>query len=159
YRPPGAVDHRPEIEEQTLASPVIEVLVIDDHCGFAVERAAKHLLAGMSVFLQVPMQHRAEFSAIVAEGAPVSAMTLVNPKMPGVGVVADMARLDDNEILTVMRIGAVAVDRDLAADPAMIEREGAKMLRDQDDGIALAFVGAEGARRHHALTRKAERSA
>jgi hypothetical protein len=41
----------------------------------------------------------------------------------------------------------------------MIEREGAKMLRDQDHGIALTLIGAESARRHHALAFKAEQSA
>jgi len=70
-----------------------------------------------------------------------------------------MTCLDNDEVFAVMGIGAVAVDRDLTADPAMVEREGAKVLRDQDDGIALTLIGAEGARRHHALAFKAEESA
>jgi hypothetical protein len=53
----------------------------------------------------------------------------------------------------------MAVDRDLAADPAVVEGKSAEMLRDQDDRIALAFVRTKGARRHHPVAFEAERQA
>ena len=83
-------------------------------------------------------------------------MPLVDAETAGVGTVADVACLNDDEVLAVMRMGSVAVDRHLAADTAVIERKRTEMLRHQDDRIALAFVRAERARRHHPLALETE---
>jgi hypothetical protein len=64
----------------------------------------------------MPAHHRTELAAIVAEGAPLGAMALIDAKAPGVGIAADMACLDDDEVLAVIGVGTVAVGRDLAAD-------------------------------------------
>ena len=54
-------------------------------------------------------------------------MTLVDAKAPALGIIADKARLDDDEVLAVMGVGPMAIDCDLAADPAVVERKGAEM--------------------------------
>ena len=113
----------------------------------------------MSIFLLIPVQYRAELAAIVAEFPIHGALTLVDAETPGRRVVADVARLDDDEILAMMGMRPVAVEGDLAADQAVIEREGAEMLGHQHDRIALAFVRTEGPRRHHCFALKTERQA
>lgn len=75
------------------------------------------------------------------------------------GVVADVAGLEDQQVLAMMGVRAVAVGCDLAADLAVVEGEGAEMLRQEDDGVALALVGAEGAGVHHAVALEAEGAA
>ena len=52
-----------------------------------------------------------------------------------------MAGLDDDQILTVMRVRSVSIRRDLASDAAMVERKRTEMLHQENDGIALRFVG------------------
>ena len=101
------------------------------------------MVACMLVFVLIPMQHRAELAATVAELAAGGALALVNAEALGIGVVPDMAGLNDDEVLAVMGMRPVAVGGDLAADPAVVEGKCAEMLGDQDDRIALAFVGAE----------------
>jgi hypothetical protein len=115
------------------------------------------MLAGMTVLMLVPMQYRAKLAAIVAKFPADRALTLVHAKAPGTGIVADVAGLNDDEILAVVGVRAVAIDRDLAADPAMVEWKGTEMLGDQDDRISLAFVGAKCPRWHHSLALKSER--
>ena len=154
-----ALDHHVELQEQPLWALLVQKLVVDNDDVLVVERAALHLLACVAIFLLVPVQHRAKLAAIVAHGAAVGAVALVDAEAAGVGVVADMARLDDHEVLAVMGIGAVAVDRDFAADPAVVEGKGTEMLRDQDDGVALALVRAERPRGHHPLPLEAEPAA
>ncbi|WP_157860940.1 hypothetical protein [Bradyrhizobium viridifuturi] len=56
-----------------------------------------------------------------------------------------MAGLDQHQVLAVMGIRPMAVDRDLAADPSMVERKRSEMLGQQHDRIALALIGAKGA--------------
>src|SRR5271163_3995549 len=56
-------------------------------------------------------------------------------------------------------VRAMAVDRDLAADAAMVEGKGAEMLGDQNDRIALAFVRTKRPRRQHAIALKAKGTA
>ena len=148
-----------EMEEQALRPLLIEILVVDDDDLLALERATQHLLTGVAIFLLVPVQHRAELAAIVAHGTALRAVALVDAEPPDLGVVADMARLDDDEVLAMMGIGPVAVDRDLAADPAVVEGKGAEMLGEQDNGIALALVRAERPGRHHPLPLEAQRPA
>jgi putative ubiquitin-RnfH superfamily antitoxin RatB of RatAB toxin-antitoxin module len=100
------------------------------------------------------MQHRSQLAAIGAEAAALGARAPVDAEATAIGVITNVARLDDDEILAVGGVRAVAIDRNLAADPAMIERKRAEMLGDQDDGIALAFVGTERPRRQHAIALK-----
>src|SRR6202021_1968287 len=136
---------------QALVTSFIEELVVDEHGRHALDAAAQQGIAGLLVFMLIPMQHRAHLAATVAELAAGGARALVDAEPSGLGVVADMAGLDDDQVLAVMRMRPMAVDRDLAADPAVVEGKRAEMLRQQNDRIALAFVRAERPRRHHPL--------
>ena len=74
-------------------------------------------------------------------------------------IVAYVAGLNDQHILAVGCMGAVPVRGDDAADDTVIERKGAEVFGDQDDRIALAFIGAEGTRRHDLAGFETERFA
>ncbi len=105
------------------------------------------------------MQHAGELAAIGAEAAAIGALAPVDAEAVAVGVIADMAGLDDDEVLAMRGIGPVAIDGDLAADAAVVERKGAEMLCNQDDRIALAFVRAKRPRRQHAIALEAQGTA
>lgn len=64
-------------------------------------------------------------------------------------MVADMAGLQDEQVLAVVGMRSVPVRRHNAAGPAVIEQEGAEVLGQLDEGVALVLVRAEGARRHY----------
>src|ERR1700761_5336055 len=136
---------------------IIEILIVDADSGLALDRAAEHTFAGMAIFVLVPVQHRTQLAAIIAEPAPLRALALIDAEVPRSGIVADVTRLDDDEILAVMRIGTMAIDGDLAADTAVVEGKSPEMLGDQDDRVALAFVGTKGPRRHHPITFETQR--
>ena len=70
-----------------------------------------------------------------------------------------MACLDNDEIFAVMGVRPVPIERNVAADQAVIERKGSEVLGDQNDRIALTLVGAERARRHHSFAAESERQA
>ncbi len=63
-------------------------------------------------------------------------------------IVTDVAGLDDHQILAVVGVSTMPVSGNDAADPTMIEREGAEVFGDQDSGLALIFVRTESHRRH-----------
>src|ERR1700722_4762922 len=113
----------------------------------------------MAIFGQVPVQHAAELAAIVAKLLTGGAPALVDAESPGIGIVADMAGMDDDEVFAMMGMRPVPVGGDLAADLAVVERKGPEMLGDEDDRIALAFVGAKCPRGHHAIALESERQA
>ncbi|MGO9006735.1 MAG: hypothetical protein ACLQIQ_09225 [Beijerinckiaceae bacterium] len=96
------------------------------------------------------MQNPAKLAAIVAETAIRGTLSFIDPEAPANRIIAHVTGLDDDQILTVMGMRAVPVRRDFAADPPMVEGESAEMLHQQNDRIALALVGAERPRRHHA---------
>ena len=58
-------------------------------------------------------------------------------------IVADMAGLDDHQILAVVGGRAMPVSGDDAADPTMIEWKDAEVFGDQDNGITLILVRTE----------------
>src|SRR5271166_484170 len=147
------------MQEHALTALLVQELIVEIDHGLAVQPPTADLLAGVAVFLAVPMHHRTELAAIVAESAAVGAFAPVEAEAPGIGVVPYMRGLDDDEVLAMMGVGTVTVDRDLAADPAVIEGKGAEMLGDQHDRIALALVGAERPRRHHAAALEPQRAA
>jgi hypothetical protein len=155
----AAIDQPLEVKDQAIGPVFIEQLVVDKDCGLTVERTAPDMVAGMAVFLLVPAQHRAELSAIIAEFPAGGALPPVNAETFCVGVVTDVARLNDDEILAVMGVRSMAVGGDLAANPAVIEWKGLEMLGNQDDRIALALVRAKCPRRHHSFAGKSERQA
>ena len=156
----GLLDQLVELRKQAFASSVVEILVVEIDHRLAVEPAEPDQLARPLVLVVIPMQHRSQLAAIGAEAAALGALAPVDAEAAAIGVIADMARLDDDEVLAVGCVGPMAVDRDLAADATVVEGKGAEMLGDQDDRIALAFVGAERPRRQqHAIALKAQRSA
>ena len=113
----------------------------------------------MAVFGLVPVQHAADLAAIVAELLMGGAATLIDAEALGVGIVADMAGMDDDEVFAMMGMRSVPVGGDLAANAAVIERKGSEMLGYQDHRIALALVGTECPRGHHAIALKTQRQA
>jgi hypothetical protein len=130
-------------------APFIEELVVDEHRRNALDAAAQHVIAGLLVFMLVPVQDRAKLAATVAEFAAGAALALIDAKTASVGIVTNMAGLNDDEVLAVMRGGPMPVDGDLAADAAVVEGKRTKMLGHQNDGITLTFVRTERSRRHH----------
>jgi hypothetical protein len=148
-----------EVQKQALGAIFVKKLIADENSGLAAEPAAKVVLAGVTIFEPVPVQHRAELSAIVAELLAVGALPLIDAEPLAIGVVADMACLDDDEIFTVMGMWPVPVERDIAADKTVVERKGSEMLGGQNDRVALSLVGAKRARRHHSFAAEPERKA
>jgi hypothetical protein len=55
-----------------------------------------------------------------------------------------------------MGMRPVPIERDVAADQAVVERKGSEMLGDQNDRIALTLVRAKRARRHHSFAAEPE---
>jgi len=152
----AAVDQPVKVEEQAFGAIFVKELVADENSGLAAEPAAEDVLAGMTIFELVPTQYRAELAAIVAEFVAVGALPLIDAEPLAIGVVADMAGLDDDEIFTVMGMRPVPIERDVAADQAVVERKGSEMLGDQNDRIALTLVRAKRARRHHSFAAEPE---
>jgi len=64
------------------------------------------------------------------------------------GIITNVACLDDNQILAMFGVGAVAIGCNNTANHAMVERKGTEVLGDQDNRIALVFIRAESAGRH-----------
>src|SRR3984893_12269147 len=153
------INQRIEVYKQPLGPAFVKQLIVDKNRGPAVKRAAPDVLAGMTIFLLVPMQYGAELAAIVAKFLAARPLTLVDAEPLCVGVVTNVTRLDDDQVFAVMGMRGVPVGGDLAADPAAIERKGPEMLGNQNDWIALALVGAERPRRHHSFALKSERQA
>jgi len=75
------------------------------------------------------MQNGAELAAIVAEFAAGGALPLVDAEPSGIGIITDMAGLNDDEVLAMMRMRPVPVDGDLAADAAMVDSPGFRPSR------------------------------
>ena len=142
-RPFAAVDQQIEVQQQAFGALFIEEQIVDVNDRLAVKPAAQNVIAGMAIFGLVPVQHAAELAAIVAELLTGGALALIDAEALGIGIVADMAGMDDDQVLAMMGMRPVPVGGDLAADLAVVERKGPEMLGDQDDRITLAFVGAK----------------
>ena len=74
-------------------------------------------------------------------------------------IVTDMAGLNDDQVLAVRRVRAMPVCGYTAAHDAVVEWECAKLLGDQDNRKALAFIGTECTRWHDFTGFHAEREA
>jgi hypothetical protein len=155
----AAIDQQVEVQEQAFGPIFVKELIADENGRLTAEPAAEDVFAGVTIFELVLVQHRAELSAIVAELLAGGALPLIDAEPLGIGVVADMACLDNDEIFAVMGVRPVPIERNIAADQAVIEREGSEVLGDQNDRIALTLVGAERARRHHPLAAESKRQA
>src|SRR6185437_13661533 len=143
-------------QEQTLGPLFVEILVVDADGGLAFDRTAKHAVPGMAILVLVPLQHARELTAIMTEPASRGALALIDAEALGSGIIADVTGLDNDKVLAVIGVGTMAIDRNIAADPAVVERKGTEMLGDQDNRVALAFVGTKSAPWHHPLTFEAE---
>ena len=155
----AAIDQQVKVQEQAFGPIFVKELIADENSRLTAEPAAKDVFAGVTIFELVPVQHRAELSAIVAELLAGGALPLIDAEPLGIGVVADMACLDDDEIFAVMGMRSVPIERNVAADQAVVERKGSEVLGDQNDRIALTLVGAKRARRHHSFAAESHRQA
>ena len=131
------------MEEQAFRTMRIEQRIVDEQSWRAVELAELHINAGVFVFLLIPLQHGRQFAAIGADPPIRRTLATIDAEAPPLCIVADVAGLNDHEILPVMRMRAMAVGRHLASHSAMVERKRAEMLRQQNDRISLALVRAE----------------
>jgi len=125
-------------------------------CGGVVPQQAD-VLAGVGVLGLVPLGDAADLAAAATEMLVLGIEAAVDAEFPALRVVADVACLKQQEVLAVVRVGAVAVDRDDAADAPVVEGERAEMLGDENDREALAFIRAERARWHDLALGEAER--
>ena len=149
-------DHFVQSQEQPLFTIRVQQLVVDDDDGGPIETGEIDVFTGKQVLILIPVKDAADLAASRSEHLLVHLQAAIGSPLLLFRIVADMACLDDDQILAVMSMRPVAVGGDDTAYHSMVEREGAEVLGDQDDRIALAFVGAEGARRHDAACLEAQ---
>ncbi len=149
-------DHFIQPQEETLLTIRVQQLVVDDDDGGAVETGEIDIFTRKPVLLPIPVEDAADFAAGGGEHFLVHLQAAIGSPLLFFRVVANMARLDDDQVFAMVCMRPVAVGGDDAADHAMVEGECAEVLGDQDDRIALALVGAEGARRHDAASLEAQ---
>lgn len=131
------------MQEQALGAIRIQQEAVDEDRRLVLERAEQDVFARVIIFPLIQAQDRAQLDAIVAEAALSGARPLVDAEAAAERIIADLAGLNDDEILAVMGVRPMPIRRHLAADPSMIEGERAEMLHQQNDGTALALVRAE----------------
>jgi hypothetical protein len=83
-------------------------------------------LTPVSPKLVVPQHLLLEFQSFKNDSGPRAPSGAVDAELLCIGVVADIARLDDDRVFAVIGMRPVPAGGDLAADPAVIERKGPK---------------------------------
>ena len=72
------------------------------------------------------------------------AAALIDAVALAVGIVADMAGMDDDEVFAMMGMRPVPIGGDLAADPAVVSnRKGPEMLELSDDQPDMPWLSSE----------------
>ena len=132
------------MQKQPLGALRIEEVVVDEDGRPTRDQPQSQVGAGVIV-VPVPLHHPAQFPAVVAEPVGRGREPLVDAEALARGIVADVAGMDDHEILAMIRVRRVAVGGHLAADAAVIEGKGTEVLGDQDGRIALALIRTKGA--------------
>ena len=69
---------------------------------------------------------------------------VVGPVLASIGIVTDMACLDNNQVVTMVGVRAMPVNSKHAANPAMVKGKRAKMLGKQNNRESLVLVRTEG---------------
>ena len=108
----------------------------------------KNVVLCKVIFILVPLEDTGNLAATGGRFIVFGARAAVGSKAFAVGVITDMAGLNNHHILAVFRMGSVAAGGDNPADTAMIERKSAEMFGNQNYGISLVLIRTEGARRH-----------
>jgi hypothetical protein len=106
------------------------------------------VLPGEFILVLIPVDHVLDLSAIGAAFAMRGLGTPVPAELLCLRVVAHMTGLNDHQILAMSGIRTVSGRGDDPADPAMIERKGAEVFGNDNDRVALTFIGTEGTRGH-----------
>ena len=145
-----------EVEEEPFIALLAQQLVVYDHQPFVAVAVELDVPGGEGVLVVVPGEDVADGAAVRGVFVPLGLQPPVDAELARLGLVTHVARLDDHRVPAVVGVGGVAVGRDDAADPAVVEGEGTEVLGDQDDRVALVLVRAEGPRRHDQVGLHAE---
>ena len=116
-------------------------------------------MLGELVFVAIPVEYLAHLTAAGAAFLVGGLQASVSAELAGLWIITHMAGLNDQQVLAVSGMWAVASIGDDTADAAMIERKDAEMLADHDDRVTLAFIGTESAGRHDFAGFKSQRFA
>ena len=107
-----------------LRSALIEEQIVDVNDRLAVKPAAQNVIA-------VAWRYSAGYQCSTPQSLPQlspkllmgGALALIDAEALGIGIVADMAGMNDDQVLAMMGMWPVPVGGDLAADLAVVEAE------------------------------------
>ncbi|MEW7977166.1 MAG: hypothetical protein AB2814_06945 [Candidatus Sedimenticola endophacoides] len=136
------------LEQQPLLALGVEQLIVHHHLAPPLVPIEVDIVARELVFAQIPVQGAADLAAVGGLAHLLGLQAPIDTEAAAIRIVADMAGLDNQHILAVMGMRAVAVGGHHAAHQTMVERKGPEVLGDHDHRITLAFVGAERPRRN-----------
>ena len=103
----------------------------------------KNVFFGKSIFLPIPFQDSIDLPTCRSSLGKLCLQATVRTKGMSIRIIPDMARMNEYEILAMLSIGAMSICRNNSPHSTMIKWESPKMFRDEDDGVALAFVQTE----------------
>jgi hypothetical protein len=128
------------VEIQALNFVFIQNLVVNGNQKLVILTMKKNIFFGKGVLIQIPVQHRMNFST-GRSGLKMPGMPpMIVSEGPVFRIITDMAGMDDDQVLSMLRMRTVAVGGHYTPDPSMIKRKGSKMFGNENAGIPLVLI-------------------
>ena len=105
------------------------------------------VLFGKRILGQIPPKYAVDLSAGGGLFALSRMDTIVVAKRTIPVIIADMTRMDNHQIFSVVGVGTVSVSCDNPAYSSVIKWKGSKMFSNENDWVSLVFVRAKGSGR------------